>query len=33
VKSAMTSVEMVGTTLNRVEPNLEDLKRVMREIK
>ncbi|MFO7683814.1 MAG: threonine synthase [Chloroflexota bacterium] len=33
VKSAMTSVEMVGTTPNRVEPNLEDLKRIMTEIK
>ena len=32
VASAMKSVEMVGTTPNRVAPNLNDLKRVMKEI-
>jgi threonine synthase len=32
VKSAMKSVDMVGTTPNHVEPNLDDLKRVMAEI-
>ncbi len=32
IKGAMKSVEMVGTTPNRVEPNLADLKRVMKEI-
>jgi threonine synthase len=32
VKSAMKSVDMVGTTPNHVEPNLNDLKRVMAEI-
>jgi threonine synthase len=29
IASAMKSVEMVGTTPNRVEPNLDDLKRIM----
>ena len=29
IKGAMKSVEMVGTTPNRIEPNLADLKRVM----
>ncbi len=33
IASAMKSVEMVGTTPNRVEPNLDDLKRVIQEIK
>lgn len=32
VNSAMKSVEMVGTTPNRVEPNLADLKRVMAKL-
>ena len=32
IKSAMKSVEMVGTTANRVAPNLDDLKRVMAEL-
>ncbi len=32
VKSAMTAVEMVGTTANRVEPTLADLKRVMADL-
>ncbi len=31
VKSGMKSVEMAGTTANRVAPNLADLKRVMRQ--
>ncbi len=33
IKGAMKSVEMVGTTPNRVETNLADLKQVMQEIK
>ena len=32
VAGAMKSVEMVGTKANRVEPNLDDLKRVMKGI-
>ncbi len=32
IKSAMKSVEMAGTTANRVAPNLDDLKRVMAEL-
>jgi len=32
VAGAMKSVEMVGTKANRVEPNLDDLKRVMEKI-
>ncbi|MCB9004859.1 MAG: threonine synthase [Ardenticatenaceae bacterium] len=32
IASAMKSVEMVGTKANRVAPNLDDLKRVMKEI-
>ena len=32
IKGAMKSVEMVGTTPNRVEPNLADLKRVMAKL-
>ena len=32
IKSAMKSVEMIGTKANHVEPNLADLKRVMQEI-
>jgi threonine synthase len=33
IASAMKSVEMVGTTPNHVAPNLDDLKRIMQEIK
>ncbi len=29
VASAMKAVELVGTAVNRVEPDIEDLKRVM----
>lgn len=32
IKGAMKSVEMVGTKANRVGPNLDDLKRVMKKI-
>jgi len=33
VAGAMKSVEMVGTKANRVEPNIDDLKRVMEKIR